>query len=217
MKTCLITGASRGFGLLIARLALARGDNVVATARQPQSVMQALGDHPRLLALPLDVTDEHGAAQAVTQATARFGRIDVLVNNAGYGLFAVEGITEALAQELQPLGIHATVVEPGFFRTDFLDASSLSSTATVIEDYAATVGAMRSHAAEANHQQPGDPYKLAVAILLLADADRPPVRLPLGSDTVARLREKNGMVERELDQWMAVALSTDHDTALPTP
>ncbi|KFI05558.1 oxidoreductase [Massilia sp. BSC265] len=281
MKTWLITGASRGFGLLIARLALARGDNVVATARQPQSVLRVLGEHPRLLALPLDVTDEHAAAQAVTQATARFGRIDVLVNNAGYGLlgaveessaeevrrlyetnvfgllnvtravlpvmrrqrsghvinissiggymaypgwgvygstkFAVEGITEALAQELQPLGIHATVVEPGFFRTDFLDASSLSSTAAVIDDYAATVGAMRGHAAEANHQQPGDPYKLAVAMLLLADAVRPPVRLPLGSDTVARLREKNRVVERELEEWMAVALSTDHDAAVPAP
>lgn len=276
MKTWFITGASRGFGLLIAKVALARGDNVIATARQPQSVIAALDNHPSLLALPLDVTDEAAAASAVQQAMARFGRIDILVNNAGYGLlgaveeatagevrriyetnvfgllnvtravlpamrgqgsghvinissiggyqayqgwgvygstkFAVEGITEALAQELQPLGIHATVVEPGFFRTDFLDASSLSTSAE-IPDYAETVGAMRRFAADANHQQPGDPMKLACAMLMLADAPQPPLRLALGSDTVARLRSKNASVERELGEWMHVSLSTDVEAA----
>lgn len=274
MKTWFITGASRGFGQLIAKAALARGDNVVASARQPQSVISALGDHPQLLALPLDVTDEGAAIRAAEQAIERFGRVDLLVNNAGYGLlgaveesssdevrriyetnvfgllnvtrailpfmrgqraghvinissiggymaytgwgvygstkFAVEGITEALAQELQPLGIHATVVEPGFFRTDFLDASSLSSTAIEIADYADTVGAMRRFASDANHEQPGDPVKLAAALMVLADAPNPPVRLPLGSDTVARLHEKNAIVERELREWLPVALSTDH-------
>jgi NAD(P)-dependent dehydrogenase (short-subunit alcohol dehydrogenase family) len=277
MKTWFITGASRGFGLLIAKLALARGDNVVATARQPQAVAGALGPHEQLLALPLDVTDEKAAAAAAQQAVARFGRIDVLVNNAGYGLlgaveessadevrrlfetnvfgllnvtravlpvmrrqrsgrvvnfssiggymayqgwgvygstkFAVEGITEAMAAELKPMGIHATVVEPGFFRTDFLDASSLVSTTAQIRDYADTVGVMRSFAAGANHQQPGDPVKLARAMLALADAPEPPVRLPLGSDTVQRLQEKNRLVERELGQWMDLTLSTDFDTA----
>ena len=273
MKTWFITGASRGFGLLIAKVALARGDNVVATARRPQAIVDALDNHQQLLALPLDVTDEKAAINAVRLATARFGGIDVLVNNAGYGLlgaveessaeevrrlyetnvfgllnvtraalpvmryqraghvinisslggyqayagwgvygstkFAVEGITEALAQELKPLGIHATVVEPGFFRTDFLDASSLSTTGSIIGDYADTVGAMRQHAAAANHQQPGDPVQLAFALMALADEPRPPVRLPLGSDAVARIRDKNADVERELNQWMALALSTD--------
>ncbi len=274
MKTWFITGASRGFGLLIAKVALARGDNVIATARQPQSIVAALGDSPQLLALPLDVTDEDAAHAAAQYGLARFGRIDVLVNNAGYGLlgaveeasaaevrriyetnvfgvlnvtravlpamrrqgsghvinissiggyqayrgwgvygstkFAVEGITEALAQEVQPLGIHATVVEPGFFRTDFLDASSLSTSAE-IPDYAETVGAMRRFAADANHQQPGDPFKLACAMLMLADAKQPPLRLALGSDTVARVRAKNAAVEQELNEWMSVSLSTDHE------
>ena len=273
MKTWFITGASRGFGLRIARLALARGDNVVATARQPETVVSALENHPQLLALPLDVTDEKAAFVAAGRAVARFGQIDVLVNNAGYGLlgaveestadevrrlyetnvfgllnvtravlpvmrrqhsghvinissvggymayqgwgvygstkFAVEGLTEALAQELKPLGIHATVAEPGFFRTDFLDASSLS-TSREIADYAATVGAMRQFAAGANHQQPGDPAKLAHAMLALADAVNPPTRLALGSDTVARIHAKNALVERELNEWLAVSLSTDH-------
>jgi NAD(P)-dependent dehydrogenase (short-subunit alcohol dehydrogenase family) len=206
-KVWFITGASRGFGALIARDALQRGDRVVATARNPQAVHEQLGDHPNLLAVRLDVTSEAEAAQAVEAAIARFSRIDVLVNNAGYGLlgaveeasdsevkavfntnvfglltvtravlphmrkqrsghvinmssvagyaayqgwgvygatkFAVEGLTEALAAELAPLGVRATVVEPGFFRTDFLNDNSLVSTKQQIADYAETVGVTR--------------------------------------------------------------------------
>jgi len=276
-KVWFITGASRGFGALTAQKALARGDFVVATARDPQTVTKTLGEHPNLLALRLDVKLEAQAIVAAQQAVARFGRIDILVNNAGYGLlgaveeadaeeiralydtnvfgllnvtravlpamrkqghghvinissvggyssyagwgvygstkFAVEGLSEAMAMELAPLGIHTTVVEPGFFRTDFLDASSLVATRTRIEDYAATVGAMRDFAAGANHAQPGDPSKLADALLVLADSAQPPVRLQLGSDTVARVRSKNAFVEKEMGEWLDVALSTDHADA----
>lgn len=272
-KVWFITGASRGFGALIAKQALERGDCVVATARRPADVVDALGAHPELLALRLDVTDGRGAEAAAEQAIERFGRIDILVNNAGYGLlaaveeasadevrkvfdtnvfgllhvtraitpymrekrrghvinissiggyaaypgwgvygatkFAVEGLTEALAAELAPLGIHATVVEPGFFRTDFLDASSLVTSQRSIGDYAGTVGATREFASGANHRQPGDPRKLAAAIMVLADSAKPPVRLPLGSDTVARIRAKNRFVEAELQQSMALSMSTD--------
>jgi NAD(P)-dependent dehydrogenase (short-subunit alcohol dehydrogenase family) len=272
-KVWFITGASRGFGALIARDALKRGDRVVATARNPQQVIDQLGDHPDLLAVKLDVTNEADAAQAVEAAIARFSRIDVLVNNAGYGLlgaieessdsevkavfntnvfgllnvtravlphmrkqrsghvinmssvggysayqgwgvygstkFAIEGLTEALAAELAPLGVHATVVEPGFFRTDFLNDNSLVSTRQQIADYAETVGVTRDFAAGANHAQPGDPQKLSTAMLKLADSDRPPVRLPLGSDTVARINAKNRHVENELEAWHALAISTD--------
>ncbi|MYM96731.1 oxidoreductase [Duganella vulcania] len=275
-KVWFITGASRGFGVLTAQQALARGDFVVATARDPRTVTAALGDHPNLLALRLDVRLEAQAVTAVQQALARFGRIDVLVNNAGYGLlgaveeanaeevralydtnvfgllnvtraalpalrkqgsghvinissvggytafpgwglysstkFAVEGLSEALATELAPLGIHVTVVEPGFFRTDFLDASSLATTHDRIDAYAATVGAMREFAAGVNHQQPGDPAKLAGALLQLADSAQPPVRLQLGSDTVQRVRAKNLSVEAEMAQWLELAVSTDFDT-----
>ncbi len=190
MRTWFITGASRGFGARIAELALAKGDNVVATARNPSTVTDRLGEHSRLLPLPLDVTDEAQAGSAATAAIERFGCIDVLLNNAGFGLmgaveeataaevehlyktnvfgvlnvtrailphmrakrsgrilnissiggyragtgfgvycstkFAVEGLSEALHHELAPLGIHVTVIEPGYFRTDFLDASSLA-------------------------------------------------------------------------------------------
>lgn len=273
-KVWFITGASRGFGLETARAALARGDCVVATARKPEAVTAALGSHPHLLAMALDVTREHEAHAAASEAVRAFGRIDVLLNNAGYGLlgaveessarevenqfatnvfgllnvtravlphmrrarsglvinvssiggyaaypgwgvygatkFAVEGLTEALAEELAPLGVHATVVEPGFFRTDFLDSISLVKTAVEDPAYADTVGRMRAMMAGANHQQPGDPVKFATAMLSLADSDTPPVRLPLGTDTMARIVDKNRAVEAELEQWREVAASTDH-------
>ena len=274
-KVWFITGASRGFGLLIARDALARGDSVVAAARNPQAIVDALGVHPKLLPVQLDVTREAAAVVAAQAAIERFGRIDVLVNNAGYGIlgaveetsaeevrrnyetnvfgllnvsravlpvmrqqrsghvinisslggyqayhgwgvygstkFAVEGLSEAMAQELAPLGVHVTVVEPGFFRTDFLDATSLVETASRIEDYKDTVGAMRSFAAGANHAQPGDPAKLSQAMLKLADAAQPPLRLQLGSDAVARAYAKHQQVEQELAQWKELAQSTDFD------
>jgi hypothetical protein len=130
-------------------------------------------------------------------------------SSSGWGVycatkFAVEGISEALSVELAPLGIHATVVEPGYFRTDFLSAQSLSSTAVRIDDYADTVGKMSVFAAAANHQQPGDPQRLAQVIVQLAAARKPPTRLALGRDTVARIEEKHRDVERELDLWRSV-------------
>src|SRR5215468_4107762 len=248
---------------------LASSDAVVATARDPSSI----ADHPRLLKLPLDVTNEGQAREAAARGLERFGRIDVLVNNAGYGLlgaveeasaievervfatnvfgllnvtravlpymrkrrsghiinissmsgyaafsgwgvygatkFAVEGISEALSIELAPLGIYATVVEPGAFRTDFLSAQSLNSTAMEIDDYADTVGERRASLAGRIGRQPGDPRRLAQAIVQLAAARKPPTRLALGSDTVARIEEKHRDVERELDLWRSVSLSTD--------
>jgi NAD(P)-dependent dehydrogenase (short-subunit alcohol dehydrogenase family) len=277
-KVWFITGASRGFGALMAKDALARGDSVVATARNPQSVIDALGEHPALLALRLDVTQEAAAVLAARAAVDRFGRIDVLVNNAGYGLlgaveeasaeevralydtnvfgllnvtravlpqlrkqgsgrvinmssvggyqaaagwgvygstkFAVEGISEALAEEVRPLGIQVTVVEPGYFRTEFLEGNSLVSTGEQLADYAGTVGAMRTLAASISLKQPGDPRKLSLAMLQLADAAQPPVRLLLGSDTVRMVREKNRFVEQELGEWIGLSLSTDHDDVL---
>ena len=275
MKTWFITGASRGFGALVVARALARGDAVVATARKPQAVVDCFGEQPNLLALALDVTDERQVRTAVEAAIARFGRIDILLNNAGFGLmgaveeassaevealyrtnvfgllnvtravlphmraarsgrvlnissiggyrgsagfgvysstkFAVEGISEALHAELAPLGIHVTVIEPGYFRTDFLDASSLSVSPVIIDDYAATAGRVRSVATGLNHAQPGDPEKLARVLVDFADAADPPVRLPLGSDTVAAIEAKHLGDAAILAQWSSVSISTDFD------
>jgi NAD(P)-dependent dehydrogenase (short-subunit alcohol dehydrogenase family) len=271
-KVWMVTGASRGFGAEISKAVLNAGDKLIATARNPKT-LEFIGNHDNLLTVALDVTDESQAKQAVAEAVAKFGRIDVLVNNAGFGLlgaveessaaevekvyrtnvfgllnvtravlptmrkqgsghiinfssiggyaaavgwgvycstkFAVEGLTEALHAELAPLGIHATVVEPGFFRTDFLDSSSLVSTQTKISDYAATVGQMREFAGGHNHQQPGSPEKLAQALIELAKAGEPPVRLPLGTDTLKRIAEKNAYVEKETARWRTLAASTD--------
>jgi len=273
MRTWFITGASRGFGNLIAERALRAGDAVIATARNPQDITERLGAQPNLLAVRLDVTREEEAHQAVAEGIKRFGRIDVLINNAGFGVlgaveetsaseterlfatnvfgllnvtravlphmraqrsgrvinissiggyqaymgwgvygstkFAVEGITEALHQELAPLGIQATVVEPGFFRTDFLDEQSLIKTRLELADYDETVGKMRAFAEAANHAQPGDPQKFAEAMLTLVNAPNPPLRLALGSDTVARIEAKNRLVAQELADWNELALSTD--------
>ncbi|ACB95104.1 oxidoreductase [Beijerinckia indica] len=273
MKTWFITGASRGFGARIAELALAQGDNVVATARNPKSITERLGDHPNLLAVALDVTDEGQAKVAAQSAIQRFGQIDVLLNNAGFGLlgaveeataedverlyrtnvfgllavtravlphmravrsgrilnissiggyragpgfgiysstkFAVEGLSESLRAELAPLGIHVTVIEPGYFRTDFLDSSSLSVSAHPIADYADTAGAVRTRAADLNHAQPGDPDRLARVIVEFVEAPNPPVRLPLGSDTVAAIEAKHASDASILTQWRHVSISTD--------
>lgn len=272
-RVWLITGASRGIGAEIVSAALAHGDAVVATARNSKTVAGKFGALPGLLAVDLDVTDEASAREAVKLAVKRFGRIDVLVNNAGFGMagaveeasaaevrnlfetnvmgllnvtravlpqmrsqraghvinvsslggyraaagfgvysstkFAVEGLSEALHDELAPLGIHVTVIEPGYFRTDFLDAASVVESATVIGDYAGTAGKVRSTAKAYNHQQPGDPRKLAQGLLALIAAQQPPQRLQFGTDAVNRVREKHALVEQELQAWEALSRSTD--------
>lgn len=272
-RVWMITGASRGIGARIAEAALAHGDAVVATARDAGAIEQRLGAQSGLLAVALDVTDEAQAARAVGAALARFGRIDVLVNNAGYGLlgaveeasadevrrlyetnvfgllnvtravlpqmrerrsghvinisslggvqssagfgvycstkFAVEGITEALHAELAPLGIHATVVEPGYFRTEFLEGQSLVTSPRELGDYAASAGRVREAARQISLNQPGDPVRLAQAMLTLVDAKRPPLRLPLGTDTLQAIADKHAFVERETAEWRGVAASTD--------
>jgi len=138
--------------------------------------------------------------------------------SAGWGVynstkFAVEGLTEALAIELKPLGIYATIIEPGFFRTDFLDGQSLAVSPAQIPDYHETAGAMRNFAAGANHAQPGDPAKLAAALMVLVDQPEPPVRMPFGSDTIKRIEAKMAFVAQELDRWRNLAISTDASPA----
>lgn len=272
-RVWMITGASRGMGAEITAAALAQGDAVVATARKSSAITDALGSQPGLLAVNLDVTSESAALQAVKLAIEHFGRVDVLVNNAGYGLagaveessaeevrsifdtnvmgllnvtravlprmrsqrsghvinmsslggyrvgagfgvygstkFAVEGLSEALHAELTPLGIRVTVVEPGYFRTDFLDSSSAMEARNVIADYAETAGKVRVSARAYSHRQPGDPKRLAQALLTLVSAENPPLRLQLGTDALTRIREKHAFVEQELQTWAALSRSTD--------
>jgi len=135
-------------------------------------------------------------------------------SGAGFGVycstkFAVEGLTEALHAELQPLGIHATVVEPGYFRTEFLEGSSLVVSPRVLDDYAPSSGQVREAAKRISLNQPGDPLRLAQAMLALVESATPPLRLPLGTDTLQTIRDKHAFVERETVAWERLAASTD--------
>jgi len=275
-KTWIITGASRGFGLEISKAVMASGGNVVATVRsKPEELAAKLDHHPKLHVAILDINEEAQAIKVAAETVERFGSIDVLANNAGFGLlggveeisdhearrvyetnvfgllkvtravlphmrrqrsghvinfssvggltgsagwgiycstkFAVEGVTEALAKELAPLGIFATTVEPGYFRTNFLDGASLLRAEKVIEDYAETAGAMREIATKVSYHQPGDPVKLARAIVRLAASPKPPVHLPLGTDTLTHYRDKTEAFNKEIAEWHDVITSTDHD------
>ncbi len=277
-KVWFITGASRGFGFEIAKAALAAGDQVVATVRkQPDQLTAALGNHPELRVVVLDVTDAAQVQEGVGQAIAHFGRIDVLVNNAGYGFlgafeeateeeirrqfdtnvfgllrvtravlpylrqrktghiinvsslfayhatvpgfglygaskFAVEGISEGLALEVNPLGIQVSALAPGLFSTDFLSGESYVAGANVLEAYAPTVGRVRAAARQIHGNQPGDPAKLARVVLQLANSQTPPVHLPVGKDALASYRSKVAATEAEVNAWESISASTDRET-----
>jgi NAD(P)-dependent dehydrogenase (short-subunit alcohol dehydrogenase family) len=272
-RVWLITGASSGFGRSIAEAALAAGDDVVASARRPSALADLVSDHPgRVLALELDVTDAERIPAAVAEAVAWRGRLDVLVNNAGYALvgaveentdaelrgmlevmffgaaamtravlphlrgrgsgaivqisslggqlsfagysaysaakFALEGLSEALADEVNPLGIKVLIVEPGSFRTGLQNGFAVS---TPIPAYQDTVGATARAAAASDGTQAGDPAKAAAAIIAALDAEHTPLRLPLGSDAVDLLLAHSDRFRRELATWEEVSRGTDFD------
>jgi NAD(P)-dependent dehydrogenase (short-subunit alcohol dehydrogenase family) len=269
MRTWLITGCSSGFGRALAEAALERGDQVVATARRAES----LADLDGAYVVPLDVTRQDQIDAAVQAALERFGRIDVLVNNAGTGSvgaveeltlehlrdlmetmffgavgltkavlphmreqrsgaivqissqggqvsfagfgaycaakFALEGLSDALADEVAPLGIQTLIVEPGSFRTGLLGATMHRS--PEIAAYADTVGRTRAYAEGEDGRQQGDPRKAAAAIIAALDAPEPPRRLALGADAVDNIRATHERLRADLDGWEAVSRDTAFD------
>ena len=274
-KTWFITGATRGLGADIATAALKAGDRVVATGRQRAAVSDRLGpDSEQLLSVSLDVNDAGQARAAVAAAVERFGAIDVLVNNAGYGhigffeesspadieaqfatnvfglfnvtraalpamraarrghvfnlsstagirgiaagslycatKFAVEGFSESLAQELEPFGIHVTIIEPGPFRTDFLKPESLRFVADEVADYDARRASMRASFEQRNGKQAGDPIRLAEAIVTLASESAPPMRFAAGAMAVGAMDAKTASMKAELERWRALGIATDY-------
>jgi NAD(P)-dependent dehydrogenase (short-subunit alcohol dehydrogenase family) len=273
MATWLITGCSTGLGRAFAEAAVAHGHDVVVTARDVAKVQDLADANPdHVLALPLDVTDDAQVTAAVSAAEERFGGVDVLVNNAGYGyraaveegedeavqrLFdthvfgsvrtikavlpgmrarrsgaivnlssigarmapagsgyyaavkaAIEALTLSLRRELAPLGISATTVEPGGFRTDFA-GRSLTQSAEPIADYAETAGKRRKEHDTVHGTQPGDPAKAAEALITALEADEPPYMLLLGNDASDQFRGALDELRAEVDRWETVSRSTD--------
>lgn len=273
MSTWLITGCSSGLGHHLARTVLESGHNVIVTARDPEKIQDLIADYPETgLACALDVTDQDQIAQCVQAAESRFGGVDVLVNNAGYGyraaveeaedddivaLFdanffgavsmiravlpamrsrrtgtvvnvssiaarktapgsgyysatkcALEGMSRGLRAEVEPLGMHVIVVEPGAFRTDFA-GRSLKQSKTQIDDYADTVGPRRIGNDKTDGYQPGDPARAGKAIMQAVNADKPPRMLALGSDALGVVGDALDADRAELNAWAHLSRSTD--------
>ncbi|RQR21283.1 SDR family NAD(P)-dependent oxidoreductase [Burkholderia sp. Bp9143] len=274
-RTWLITGADKGLGYFTARTALERGDRVIVTVLAADGRHKLSEQYPETFrAFHLDARD-HGRFDAVVaQAEREFGGIDVLVNNAGYGLlavaeatsadkyrpmfevnffglvemtravlpimrrqrsghiinlsskagfkaspgfsfysaskFAVEGYSEALAQEVKHLGIHVTIIEPGGFRSDFAGPSLVCAT-TEDGDYAETNRMIANYVDQRHGRQQSDPEKFGPALCKLVDAASPPLRLPLGIDSVELIRDDIQSIAAELDTWRELSLSTHVD------
>ena len=269
-----VTGTSRGLGLELVRQLLERGDQVAATTRSTGRLTAALGDvdTSRLLASEVDLRDEQAVTQAVRKATERFGGIDVVVNNAGYGFlaaveettdaeardmfdvqvfgvwnvlravlpgfraarrghvinissilgltafpgwglycagkFALEGLSEALAAEVAEFGVQVSVVEPGYFRTDFLTTDSLALPRTTAEGYEAVREMTRTHL-DLQGSQLGDPVKGAQAIISLAVSGQGRLRQLLGSDSSALADAKVDALRADIEAGREVAHTTD--------
>lgn len=275
-KVWFITGASSGFGTAFAQHALRQGHSVVATARNPARLEGLSAEAPdRVLLQPLDVTAPGAAAAAVNAAVERFGRIDVLMNNAGYGIvgaveetpeaefraqmdtnffgavdtiravlpvmrrqqagaivnmssmggqmsfggfgaysaskFALEGMSEALAQEVSAFGIKVLIVEPGAFRTGF--AADALKHMPIWEEYREAVGGIRSFAHGMHGTQAGDPARAAAAIEQALQATNTPLRLALGADATDAIRAHSEQLLQELAAWEELSRSTAFVTA----
>lgn len=191
-----ITGASRGMGADFVKAALAAGHSVVASGRDRDRVSKAFGKSNDLLAVKLDVTSPSEAEAAVRASVERFGRIDVVVNNAASfyaGYFEeltpeqmeLQLAAESLHAEVAPFGIHTTIVNPGFFRTELLTNQSTNYADPSIEDYNEGRAKQLAFWTSQNGQQSGDPAKLARALITIASQNPPPRRFIAGADAIA--------------------------------
>lgn len=272
-----ITGSSRGLGRSLTEAVLAKGHKVAATARKPEQLKDLVQKFPdQVYPIQLDVTDKEQIRKAVELTIKQFGRIDVLVNNAGFGItgaaeaftdeqvrsqleanlygpieitrailpymrkqragrilqissiggrvgnpgitiyqaakFGLSGFSEGLAKEVAPLGIFVTSVEPGGFRTDW--AGDSMSFAPVVEGYDSTVEWIKSFLRGDGFVPMGDPAKAAKVMIDLVEHPAPPAHLVLGSEAVAFLQQADAARKADLEKWMPVSISTDHDNAV---
>jgi len=145
-----------------------------------------------------------------------FSSVGGITGSAGYGVynatkFAVEGLSEALERELRPFDVKVTIVEGGYFRTDFLSPGSIKAAVNSIDAYAETAGKTRSNVSVRSGSQPGDPAKAVRVIIKALESADPPLRLPLGPDCYARIDEKLSRLKRDVDSWRELASATQFD------
>ena len=275
-KVWLITGAGRGLGLNIAKAALEAGDKVVATGRNPEKVSRAIGSSENLLIVKLDIVKLDEAQSAIEQTLKRFGRLDVLVNNAanfyaGYfeeqtpeeierqlttsligpmnvtraalplmrkqkkghiitisssagfvgiefgsayaaSKFGIEGWMQSLQPEVKPFGITTTIVNPGFFRTELLtEDSTLYASLNPIEDYQERRIKQLDFWKGANGKQPGDPSKLAKALIEIANLPEPPLRFVAGADAVEGAEHAGAILQQQAGAFRELSSSLAFD------
>lgn len=273
-KTWFITGTSQGIGLILVKQLLEKGYNVAATARNIETLKNAVGtSSSQFLPLEVNLIDEKSVKQAVETTITQFGSIEYLVNNAGYGLiggieessdaevranfdvnvfgllnvtravlpsmrkaefghiinlssvfglvagagwgiycgtkFAVEGISEALAQEVKPFGINVTIIEPGYVRTNFLNSTSLITATNPIDSYTSIRDGVNAHQNDIPGKQLGDPDKVADLILQVTQNPEPPLRLLTGSDAYGFANYKIDSLKNEIEANKELTFSTD--------
>jgi NAD(P)-dependent dehydrogenase (short-subunit alcohol dehydrogenase family) len=275
-KIWFVTGASKGLGLALVKKLLSSGYRVAATSRNVNDLQKAVNAGREVfLPLAVDLKNEGSVENAIKETVSHFGSIDVIVNNAGYGLvgsleelsdaevrenfdvnvfgvlnvirkampflrkqksghifniasiggftgnfpgfgsyistkFAMHGFSESLAAEAKPFGINVTIVSPGYFRTEFLDAS-LGVPKNEIADYKLVREAQTLHQKEINYKQPGDPVKAAEVMIEIAEQTTPPLHLFLGRDSYQLAEQKIKLIEEDMEAVKELATSTDHE------
>lgn len=275
-KVWYVTGASKGLGLSLVKRLLNEGYSVAATSRSLTDLEKAVGSHANFLPLTVDLLNEESVADSVSKTINRFGSLDVVVNNAGYGMlgaveeltdaesrqnfdvnvfgslnvirqampqlrkqqsghifniasiggftgdfpgfgiycatkFAVHGFTESLNAEAKAFGIHATVVSPGYFRTNFLESSSLVTPKNAINEYQSVRDVQALHEKDINNNQPGDPDKAAAVMIEVAAMPQPPVHLFLGPDAYNLADAKIQSLQKDMEALRHSATATNFD------
>ncbi|MEO3402708.1 oxidoreductase [Mucilaginibacter sp. CAU 1740] len=273
-KIWFVTGASKGLGLALVKKLLTQGYKVAATSRSLSDLNKAVENaNDNFLPLAVDLTNEESVQEAIELTVKTFGKIDVVVNNAGYGLlggieeltdreardnfevnvfgslnvirkalpylraqksghvlnvssiggftgafagggiycatkFAVNGFSETLSAEVTPFGIKVTIVQPGYFRTNFLSAGSLAVPQNQIAEYENVRNTVNFHQNDMDKQQLGDPEKAAEAMIRITTEANPPLNLFLGEDAYGLVETKLAFVKNELETWKELSLST---------
>jgi NAD(P)-dependent dehydrogenase (short-subunit alcohol dehydrogenase family) len=275
-KVWFITGASKGLGLSLAKKLLGEGYKVAATSRSSAELEKAVGASENFLPLEVNLLHEESIAAAIGKTVEAFGSLDVVVNNAGYGLlgaleeltdaearqnfdvnvfgslnvirqalpqmrkqlsghifnvasiggftgnfpgfgiycatkFAVHGFSESLAEEVKPFGINVTIVSPGYFRTSFLNDTSLGIPKNPIEGYDNVRAVQATHENAYNGNQPGDPDKAAAVFIEVAAQEQPPLHLFLGQDSYDLAEIKIQAVQKDLEAVRHIATATNFD------